>query len=208
MAEADKAETLESVVTDTPEVAVDSTPKVTLEDALKKLSDYEAEATKNADLLKKLRKFEKENKEKAEKEAIEAGKYKELYEAAQTKLSDIETKVRTQVIDGALKDALTEAKARSMSTVMKLVDRSKVVLNEDGSVDPKSLAEMVKGLKVSDPILFGDETTATAAEVRTVVVPPLHKAGEGNTTGGYEKEVRAAKSPQQIEAVMRKYGKL
>lgn len=190
-------------------IKVDSTPKVTLEEAVKKLADYEAEATKNADLLKKLRKFERENKEKAEKEAIEAGKYKELYEAAATKLTDFETKAKTQVIDAALKDALTEAKAKSLSTVMKLVDRSKVALNDDGSVDPKSLTELIKGLKTSDPILFSGEATDTSgAEVRKVVVPPLHKVGEGAANGGYEKEVRAAKTTQQIETVMRKYGKL
>lgn len=179
-------------------------PKVSLDEALKKLAEYEADASKNKELLSKLRRYEAENKAKAEKEAIEAGKYKELYDSATKKLNDIETKFRNQAVDAALMGALATAKAKSTSTVLKLVDRAAVTVNEDGSVDPKSVEAVIQGLMKSDPILF--ETESTDTEVRKVEVPKLHKAGEGNSKGGYNVEVRAAKTPAQIEAVMRKYG--
>lgn len=181
MAEANTQDT--SLESGQEEVTQEQVTEISLDEAKKKLADYEAEASKNAELLKKLRKFEKENKDKAEREAIEAGKYKDLYEAANAKLTDMETKVRTQLVDGALKDALTEAKVKSIPTVMKLLDRSKVEVTEDGSVDPKSVAGLIKELRVSDPIFFDE---VTDSQQRTVVVPNLHRAGEGR---GLNKEI-------------------
>jgi hypothetical protein len=184
-------------------------PKVSLDEALKKLADYEAEAKKNEELLKKLRKFEKENAAKAEKEALEAGKYKELYDAAQQKLQDVETRVRNQAIEGALKDALTEAKAKALNTALKLVDVSKVVVNEDGTVDAKSVAQVIKDLKGTDPLVFdgGESAQAVAGinDVKTVVVPALHKAGEGATKDAFQSELAAAKSLDQVKRLYQKY---
>lgn len=181
-----------------PEVGL----KLGHDEALKKLADYEADAAKNAELLKKLRKFEKENKEKAEREAIEAGKFKELYESAVTKLTEVEQKIRTQAVDSALKEALTDAKAKSIPTVLKLIDRSKVEVLEDGSVDPKSVANLIKELRVSDPIFFDE--ASTEASQRTVVVPNLHRAGEGR---GLNKEISRGEffklSPQAQAAKIR-----
>lgn len=189
----------------------ETSQKLSLDEALKKIADYEAEAAKNGELLKKLRKFEKENKDKAEREAIEAGKYKELYEAAQLKLSDMESKVRNQVVDGVLKDALTEAKVKSIPTVMKLLDRSKVEVTEDGSVDPKSVAQLIKELRVSDPIFFDEQQAAPVKEPtqRTVVVPNLHRAGEGSVKDSFTRELAAAKTMSEIRKVYDAYaGKL
>jgi len=173
-------------------------------------------ASKDAE-LEKFRRFEEEYREfkkKAEREAIdvvrhrkESEKHKDQLDAALAELTTLKAEVVNSKIDAVLKDALAEAKAKSPS-VLKLVDRSKVTLNEDGSVDPKSVAEAVKALKASDPDFFGTSDAATTtAEVRTVVVPPVHKAGEGTANNGFENEIKAAKSQQQIEAVLRKYGR-
>jgi len=209
------AEATVAVETPAPEsakaVEASAAPKLSLEDAVKKLAEYEAEASKNADLLKKLRKFEAENKAKAEKEAIEAGKFKDLYEAAQSKLAEVEGRVKAQAVDSVLKDALAEAKVRALPTALKLVDRSKVVVNEDGSVDTKSVAEVIAALKVSDPLVFGDGESAQAIAgtasptVRTVVVPPLHKAGEGPTKDQFQSELSAANSLDAVRRLYQKY---
>jgi hypothetical protein len=183
--------------------------KLSLEDALKKITDYEADASKNADLLKKLRKYEKENLAKAEREAVEAGKFKDLYESAKEKLTEMETKIRTSVVDSALKDALTEAKVKSIPTVLKLIDRSKVELLEDGSINPKSVESLLKELRTTDPIFFeGTQAVGTsepATTQRTVVVPSLHRAGEGQVKDSFTRELGAAKTMAEVRNVWKAY---
>lgn len=163
---------------------------------------------KDAELIEKLRKFEKENKglaEKAKREAdaalAEQGKYKELYEAQVEKLTALETKARNSLVDAALDAALKEAKAKSASTVKKLIDRTAISV-EDDAVDAASIAAQIEALKISDPVLFIQERQADPA------ANPVKRAGEGDPIGGYEKELRACKTPQQINAVLAKYGKV
>jgi len=165
-----------------------------------------AEAEKNGELLKKLRKFEKENKERADKEALESGKYKELYEAAQAKIGEADTKLKARLVDEKLKEVLAAEKTKSVSTVMKLIDRSKIEFDDDGEVNVRSITSLVKSIKETDSILFDDTTTTPAA-------PNLKRATEGDVMGGYEKELAAIttntrNASQAIYNIMKKYNKV
>jgi hypothetical protein len=181
------------------------TVEPSVEDIKAERDALKAEAEKNSELLKKLRKFEKENKDRAEKELLAANKYKELYEAAQAKISETESKFRAKAADEKLKELLSAEKAKSIPTVMKLIDRSKIEFDEDGEVNVKSLAALVKSVKETDSILFdGTETPAA---------PNLKRATEGDVTGGYEKELasinyKTKDATNAIYNIMKKYNKL
>lgn len=163
-----------------------------------RLDDLQAELVKKEELLKKVRKFEKENKDAAEKALAEQGKFKELYEQEVQRRSELEGKMKDSAITSAINDALKDSGAISTTTVAKLLDKSKIGF-EDGVVDIKSVQALISELKTSDPVLFQQQQTQ---------VPPTKKAAEGDPVGGFEKEIRAATTQKQIEAVMRKYGKL
>ena len=64
----------------------------------------------------------------------------------------------------------------------------------------ESVEQLVKGLIESDPILFEGG--------QTFVDPGVKRAGEGSSEGIFDKELKACKSQQEIENVLRKYGKL
>lgn len=166
----------------------------------KELAELKAEKVKDAELLKKLRKFEKENKDAADKALLESGKFKELYEAEKLARESIEGKVKSQTLDSALKAELANVKAKAPDTVLKLLDKSAIQWNDDGSVDTKSIQKALKDLQKSDPILFEEEVTTET--------PAVKRAGEGDVVGGYEKEIRSCKTAREIETVLRKYGKM
>ena len=172
-----------------------------LEQAAARVEALEAEAEKNKELLTKVRKFEKENKEAAEKALLEQGKYKELYEANQTRLVELETASRNANIDASLTALINEAKPKSASTVAKLIDRNKIVV-KDGVVDTAVLKAMVLELQKSDPFLFEDGSTPA------VKTPGVKRPSEGAVVAGFEVEIRAAKNSKDIQAVMKKYNKI
>lgn len=205
MAEADKTDVKQDVKEDASDdadkqqdksdVKTEEGPK-TLEEAKALLTKQTQELASNADLLKKVRKFEKENKEKADTALKEQGKYKELYEAELSQRVTLETKWKDSVVNGSIESVLKEMKVPAVTTVMKLIDRSKVVI-EDGKVDTKSIQSQLDALKVSDPVLFGP---ATKVDVK--------RPGEHEPTSGFATEIRAARSQKEIEAIGRKYGVL
>ena len=177
----------------------------TIEEATKRITELEEASTKNEELLKKLRKFEKENaaaaeanKLAADKALVEQGKYKELYEAEHNLRKTAEDKIKSKELDSAIMAILKDSEAKSSSTVMKLIDRDKITFEND-VVDTKSIEKIINELKLSDPILFGKEPKPQ---------PDVKKAGEGDVTSSYLKELKACTTQKQIETVMKKFGKL
>ena len=175
-----------------------------LEEALQiinHLKGIKSEAFKERDAVKsKLKEFEDA---KASSEAAllaEQGKFKELFEKAQQKLTSIQETLKTKAVDSALREALQKAGARSVDTVAKIVDKSKIVLNEDYDVDPNSIQSQIDELKKSDPILFGPGEANN--------LPPAKRPSDGVPQAGFVQEMRAAKSQKEIEAVLKKFGKI
>lgn len=148
----------------------------------------------------KLRQFENEQTQREQSLLTEQGKFKDLYEAEQAKTTALKTGLRNKAVDSALKEVLQKAGARSVDTVAKLVDKSKVEVNEeDFTVDQNSIQLQIEELKKTDPILFGVGEGTN--------LPPVKRPSDGNTTSSFETEMRAAKSQAEIQTVMKKYGK-
>ena len=149
--------------------------------------------------LEKARRGEKFNQSKRveleeQLKGLTGEDFKVKYEAASTELEQLKGSVKNQLIDSVLKDELTKANAKSISTVMKLVDRSKINV-ADGQVDTKSIEALIEELKKTDAVLF--------QEVQT---PAVKRTGETTPIASFKTEMTSAKTPAEVQKVLAKYG--
>lgn len=176
-----------------------------LDDALKAYQATKQELEKLSRNLEQSRKEEKFSKTEAKRLKDELDKLAQndqlaeiqgKYEAEVAARTALETKIRTRLVDSALESALKDAKAKSISTVMKLINRDDIQVNGD-EVDTASIQAVVDRLRAEDSVLFDEVET-----------PSVKRAAEGAVVGGFEKEIRAAKTQKEIEDIMRRYGKM
>lgn len=133
--------------------------------------------------------------------------------AAKTKLEgDFNTYkdgIKQEKLGTHLSTALEAAGAKSISTVLKLLDKSKIEFDEEGNVKQESVASVIEALKVSDPVLFGEVSNVPKKESSgsTTGSPPTVKVAAGgvNTQSAYETEMKAAKTQADVERIARKY---
>lgn len=164
----------------------------TVSDVEKRLAELEAELTKTREILDKARKgekFAKKTKDELEAQLKEQGKYKELYEQTEAKLKAL-------TVDSVLAEAARTAKAKNVAAVLKLVDRSKIEM-KDGVADAASALKAIEAIRAEVGELFEQVQTPTPA-----------RAAETQPIGGYEKEIRTARTIKDIEAVLKKYNKI
>lgn len=180
------------------EVVVESQEQ-TVEDSTNELDTIKKELDEKRELIKQLRKYEKSQKEAAQKAMEEQGKYQQLYEESLAKISQFESKVKQSSVDAAISEAAKEFGVKSLSTLTKLIDSSKIEFNDDNTVNTQSLKSLIIELQKTDSILF---------ELPEVNTPVLKKANEDTGVANYEIELKKATTHKEIEAVMRKYGKL
>ena len=148
----------------------------------------------------KLRHFETEQETREQALLAEQGKYKELYEKRESELSSLKTTLKNKAVDSVLREALQRAGARSVDTVAKLIDKSKIAVSDENSdVDAATVLLQIEELKKTDPILFS---------VGEGNLPPVKRPSDGVPSAGYEQDLRAAKTQNEITAVMKKYGKI
>lgn len=151
--------------------------------------------------LEKSRKGEKFYKAKSAefenklKEVPDATELQTKLDLATKELDGLKTASTNALIDTALKAEIEKAGGKAASTVLKLVDRSKIVIT-DGQVDTKSIEEAVSEVKKTDAVLF--DTTQK--------VPPVKLPGTGNVTDAFKTELKAAKNQKELTAVYTKYG--
>lgn len=163
-------------------------------DLQKQIADLQAKLEKTTSNLQASRRFEQENKaKKSELEAQlnELSSYKERAEQAENKL-------KTVALNGALQEAAKAAKAKNVPALLKLVDRSGLEVI-DGEVDTKAIEVAIQKAREEAPELF--EITE---------MPKTARAAEGAVTSGFEAELAAATkagSPEQLMAVLKRYGK-
>jgi hypothetical protein len=138
-------------------------------------------------LIEKLRRHEKESLKK-EQDAL-------------TRANELEGKWRDRLVNGALEAALGDA--INLKTALKLVDKSAIKVDGD-AVDAESIKTLVEALRTESPELF----KTPVEDKKEPQAPSVKRAGEGDPIGGYEKEIRAAKTAKEVEAVLRKYGKM
>jgi hypothetical protein len=175
---------------------VEITDTLSAEDELKRVTE---ELNKKQDLIRQLRKYEKSQKEQAQKALEEQGKYRELYEAANEKLTAFEKELINSKIDAALDTELKNSNARSIETVKKLIDRSTIDVSEDGVVSSESIKAIISQLQETDAVLFDSPVINT---------PVIKRASEETSVVSFETELRNAKSQKDITAVLKKYNKI
>lgn len=163
-----KVEDVTNPELDDSTVTATTNEPTTLEAALKLIKDLQSTTQEKEELVKKVRKYEKEARTKAETALLEQGKFKELYEAELAKRTELETTLTAKAIDAQLLSILEKSNLKSVNTVMKLLDKSKIKVDGD-TVDAGSVKVLIDELKKSDPVLF---------EVGTST-PKVERASEG-----------------------------
>lgn len=116
------------------------------------------------------------------------------------------SKVKSERLDSHLTTALKDAGAKSITAALKLLDRAAIEFGDDDSVKPDSIKKAIESLKEAEPVLFG-ETESKDVTARPNV-PQKPAAQKTDDKSSYESEIRAAKSIKEIEAIMKKYGKV
>lgn len=192
------------VVVDGAAAQVEAPQFQSVEEAVTAFKEKTAELeklSKNLEQSRKEEKFSKTELKRLKDELEKASSNEALselqgkYEAEVTARTALETKIRNRVIDAALDAALKEAKAKSVSTVMKLINRDEIQFEGD-EVDAKSVTSIIEKLRKEDAVLFD-----------AVETPSVARAAEGAAIGSFEKEIRAAKTQQEILNIMKRYGK-
>lgn len=145
---------------------------------------------------RKLTKFEEEAQQRDAQLLAEQGKYKELYEQTLQKSSDLENRIKDNSINNAVREALKEAGARSVDTVMKLVDKTSIEFDSNGNISLDSVKAVVDSIKKADSVLF---------DGARVEPPGVKRASEGPVEGSFEKEVANARTQAELKQIMAKY---
>ena len=135
------------------------------------------------------------------------------FETTNTEYSTLKENIKQQAVNSTLTTALEAAGAKAVTTVMKLIDKTKLQFDEQGQINADSVVAAIEEVRNSDPILFGNPTdpkdAATDVQIGSHTSnPDVRRAGNASTDGAFEKELAAAMSHKAIEAVMRKYGKM
>lgn len=162
---------------------MENTPSVEeLTAKIKELEDKHTTAILERDKAKgKLRDLEQASKhteetQKALEAALaEASDYKSKFENLQSEYTGFKTKLTEEKISSTLQTALEAAGAKSITSAMKLLDRSAVKVNETGEIDTDSVKALINSLKESDPIFFGEAQDP--------------KKGSGNTSIGTQSSI-------------------
>lgn len=124
----------------------------------------------------------------------------------------LESKFRDMTVNGALKQALTDAGTLSLDTAFKLVDKSSIKLLDNGELDVESLKATVEAIKAEHAILFKqaeaqDEATEEATiEIVKLPRPAVARAAEATSTQtAYELALSKAKSPAEIHKIIKQF---
>lgn len=151
--------------------------------------------------------------------AKQADQWKTQAEQALTEKSNIhaqfqslQKQVRDKEVNQHLTTALEAAGALNVGGALKLVDTSKIEFGEDGNVKQDSVAAIVNAAKASDPWAFKEledpsKKGTTSGSTTTGQPPSVKGAAQASTNGAFETELRAAKTPTEVDTVLKKYGK-
>jgi hypothetical protein len=129
----------------------------------------------------------------------------------ETDFNGFKDTVKQEKLGTHLTTALEAAGAKSISTVMKLLDKSQIEFDENGNVKQDSLASAIEAVRTSDPILFGDPPEGDEKKGKSGgsiggKPPAVKAAADGvNTASAYEAEMNAAKTQKDVERIARKY---
>lgn len=103
--------------------------------------------------------LEKEKADNEKKVLVEQGKFKELAEKAQQEAAAATTKYQTAMVDNKIQAEAAKVGVVDLDAVLKLIDRSSVKVNDDGTIS--GVEEAVKSLLDSKPFLKGKSGSVT-----------------------------------------------
>lgn len=142
----------------------------------------------------------------------EATTWKTKFESLETEHKTFKNQYTDEKVTSALSTALGAAGAKSVSTVLKLVDKSAIKLDDKGQIVASSIEDVIKQAKESDPILFGDAEDPKSQERNTTnggssskVVLPVKPAGDGSGTGALEAQIAEARKKGDMKTIQRLY---
>ena len=167
--------------------------------AEEQLKAIQTELESKKELIKQLRKYEKSQKEAKEQALKEQNNFKELYEQANAKLTQYEQAVRNAKIDAAIEAAAQASGVKSINTLQKLIDRSRIEVSDDNEVSIESVKAIILELQQTDSILF---------ELPKVETPAVKRANDDTNVSSFETDLRKATSQKEIESVLARWGKL
>jgi beta-glucosidase-like glycosyl hydrolase len=107
-----------------------------------------------------------------EKRLTESKKFEDLFNKEKEKTANLESQLQTATINQALSQALIKESVVDLDGALKLVDRSKVTVDENGQV--KGVEEAMQALKTDKSYLF----TAGGTKPTTVGAPSNQPNGQ------------------------------
>ena len=156
------------------------------------------------DKAKKGEQLSKLQEEADEKKLMEANKFQEVIDSQKKRIEELETSVNQVKIDSVIRSEAQKAGIVDPDIIVKLLDRTAVKLNVDGTVT--GVTEAVKSLAVEKPYLVGKPATPNLGE-------GTNPAGGGNASPKFklsqlqdaefyqknEKEITEALKTNQVE---------
>lgn len=143
---------------------------------------------------------------------LEKSKLHEELLASREQMTQVQAKYREDKLNAALTTALEAAGAKSIPTVLKILDKSSIQFDENGELITDSVVAAIQEVQKSDSILFGEITDPKSSP--SGQTPPgknfsdldAKRAGQGDTKTAYMTELAAAKTKEEYMAVAIKYG--
>ncbi|MBU1110802.1 phage scaffolding protein [Patescibacteria group bacterium] len=157
-------------------------------------------------LNEKAKEGEKIAKEKSEadlKKLEEDKKFEEALKMEKEKNQKLESELKQSSLDSVIRASASKLGALNPETVLKLVDRSKIVVKDDGSVE--GVEEALKGLAENDKYLFDSTTLANGTNPANNNATPKFKQSQISNVAFYqehETEILEAMKTGQIEQDM------
>ena len=143
------------------------------------------------------KKFNSIHEEKLQNE----GKKDELLEAYKQKINDYESKFSNFAFSTVANNVALEAKEMGCvdhDALIKLVDLSSLNVGDNFAVDKDEVKTMLENVKKEKPYLFKKEAPKVHDGVVKKAEAPM----------GYAEELAAAKTQVELEAVLRKHGRI
>lgn len=126
-------------------------------------------------------------------------------EAERNKRTEIAAIYTATIKTTAVKAALAEEGVIAMDTALKLIPLDEIVVDDAFSINTDTVKSVVSKLKQTDTVLF---KTSTTPPVDADGVPKPKRASEGEPKAGFSVELKSCKTAADVEALLRKAGKI
>lgn len=174
------------------------------------LADAKAEAEKQKSIKAEVIAARDEYKKKYGEVEHKIVEFEQALVTTQQQL-DAERTAREQIVSlhsttikkSAVKQALEKQGVNAIDTALKLVKLDDITLDDEYVINTDTVEAVVSKLKETDSVLFTQTVTKADA-----IVPKPKRASEGEPKAGFSEEVKLCKTAAEVEALLRKHGKI